>query len=444
MMSVSPTKKQDPFIAIDLWSSDLVIVVNPLPLISAVETIIELSSSPFGPPMDMNDAQSSEVVLRTKVHAGFANTSILFMSDCTEILRGVLVLEIDDLSVKIQSTGMSGDIALFTVPITIRPGQVVQHMSSDDDAGIEWTTLPCKPTLSIEGIRLRATGKVQDSQSKLYQATPSCIDVDIDVGAEMFLFNASPSTLIALMSVSTSLGPLLEWAVGDIDEEERIRLENEATIKEEKISFSNRREALRAVFNSVDIDESGRLHGDEIENMIHVLMAENIQFGNDISQIVHASQRLTQGELKRELHFLLSTLDPVHRNEISYQDIDSILFIMAHNLDDMNLCPKIGTTGVDYLDEFSNSKSFLSARTMRSLIYFDDLREYAAMHEVYRLTGYTKFVDNTTFPAPSLWHQGQGIAKFWDTYTCETGCSQNSLNGQNAALIQRKLVRCLW
>ncbi len=445
-ISVSPTKNLDHVIAVDLWSSDLVIVLNPSPLISAIKTLNEFFAIPFSPPKEvtLDDAPASDAILSTKVQVGVANTSILFMSDFTEILRGVLVLEIDDLSVKIKSNGMSGDFVLSSVPISLCASQVVQRLSSSDDHRIEWKTLPCKPIMLVEGIRLRATGNEADRQLEKSNTTPFCIEVDVDVGADTFVVNASDSMMVALIGVSTSFYPVLEWTAGDIDEEERIRIENEAKLEEEKTSFRNRRKALREVFNSVDVDESGMLQVDEIINMLHVLMAENIEFGNDASQIVDAAQRLTPGELKRELDFLLSVFNPVHPNELSYQDFDSVLFLMAHNVDDNNLHPRIGTTGVDYLDEFSDSKAFLSARTMRSLIYFDDLREYASMQEVYRLTGIAEIGNGLTFPAPVLWHQGRGIDLFWNLYTSETGCSQNSLNGQDPALIQRKLVRCLW
>ena len=438
-LSVSPTTNHDPFIAVDMWSSDLVFILNPLPLISAVETIIEFSAIPFNPPKEVTvvDSPASVAVLSTKIHVRVANTSILFMSDFTEILRGVLVLDIYDLSVMIQSTGMSGELILSTVPVSLCAGQVVQHMFPSDDPGIEWATLSCKPIITVEGIRFRVSGKESKTIS-------SCMDVDIDAGTETFHLNASPSTLVALIGVSASLDPVLEWSAGDIEEAERVRLEIEAAMEEEKVAFRNGRQALRAVFNSLDVDESGLLQVDEIVNMIHVLLAERIEFGNDASQIVDAAQRLTPGELKRELNFLLSVIEPVHACEISYQDVESILFRMAHNVDDNNLCPKIGNTGTDYLDDFLHWKSFLSARTMRGLIYFDDLREYAAMHEVLRLTGYKKLGNGFTFPAPPLWHQGRGIDLFWEMYTSETGCSQNSLNGQDPALVQRKLVRCLW
>ena len=49
---MSPTKNQDPSIAIDLWSSDLVVLLNPSPLISVLETLIEFSAIPFNPPKE--------------------------------------------------------------------------------------------------------------------------------------------------------------------------------------------------------------------------------------------------------------------------------------------------------------------------------------------------------------------------------------------------------
>lgn len=446
-ISVSPTKDQDPFVLINLYSSDLVIVLNPHPLISAAQTVIEFSEIPFCPRTEVSsdDSQAGEAVLSTNIHVGVSNTSILFMSDFTEILRGILVLDVDDLLVKIQSSGMSGDLVISTVPISFCAGQIIQQLSFSDDSGcIDWAMLPSKPILSAHGIRLRASGKEKKSEldhSQELIAQPSCIELDIDVGTETFVLNVSPSTLVALIGVSTSLEPFMEWTAGEDDKDALVRLEKEALLEEEKKSFLNRRQALLEVFNSVDADESGLLQDEEIDNMIHVLLAEDIEFGNDASQVVDVAQRLTPEELKRERDFFISNIDPMHPNRISYRDVDAILFLIAHHLDDNNLSPKIGPTGVEYLDEYSQTKTFLSARTMRSLVYFDDLREYAAMHEVYRLTGHA---NGLTFPAPSLWHQGRGIDTFWDLYTRETGCSRNSLNDQNPAVVQRKLVRSLW
>ena len=123
--------------------------------------------------------------------------------------------------------------------------------------------------------------------------------------------------------------------------------------------------------------------------------------------------------------------------------MDHVFFKMVNKIDDRNLIPQVDTKG-GALDHqmFEKSDCFLSAFSMRQLVYFDDLREYSAMSEVYRITGYSR-VENSSFPAPSLWLQGKGIDLFWDVYTSETGCTRRSLNGHDVWTVQRKLVRSL-
>lgn len=187
---------------------------------------------------------------------------------------------------------------------------------------------------------------------------------------------------------------------------------------------------------------------DELEQIVHVLFADNSNLRHSrrftLSARAHGAQRLTMNELKRERDLLVSIVDSAGSNMVTYEEVDSLLFQLAHRIDDNNLTPKIGHTGVEYLDKLEHSTSFLSAPTMRKLIYFDDLREYSAMHEVYRITGCAKLEHESVFPTPSLWHQGEGVELFWDSYTIETGCSRTSLHGQDIHDVQRKLVRILW
>jgi hypothetical protein len=235
----------------------------------------------------------------------------------------------------------------------------------------------------------------------------------------------------------------LVWLGGYAEEEERVRIEKETELEEEQVSLHYRREALRALYISADVDSSGSLSKKELERIILMLFAE-IGLENDASLNFNVAQQLTMDELKRECDYFMTTIGSLHTDKVSYRDVDSILFRMAHGIDDNNLTPKIGVTGVDYLDRLANSKAFLSAPTMRRLIYFDDLREYAAMHRVHIITGHARLENGWTFPAPNLWCQGKGIDLFWDLYTRETGCSRSSLDGQNIFLVQRKLVHSLW
>ena len=82
----------------------------------------------------------------------------------------------------------------------------------------------------------------------------------------------------------------------------------------------------------------------------------------------------------------------------------------------------------------------LSVYPKGGILYFKNLREYASMTEVEKITGTS---DSSKFPPPPLWRQGEGINLFWEVYEKETGCSQSSLNRQNIIAVQQKLVRVL-
>ena len=59
-----------------------------------------------------------------------------------------------------------------------------------------------------------------------------------------------------------------------------------------------------------------------------MLFAE-ISLGNDASRDFIVAQQLTMDELKRERDYFTTTIDSLHTNRVSYQDIDAILFHMA-------------------------------------------------------------------------------------------------------------------
>ena len=98
---------------------------------------------------------------------------------------------------------------------------------------------------------------------------------------------------------------------------------------------------------------------------------------------------------------------------------------------------------MSYFDSISKSKYFLSGPTLRKLIKYDDLKEYTAMHHVFRITGHDDIEKKSVFPPLSTWSEG-GLDMFWNQYTSETGCRRDSLNGQDIKTVQRKLVRSLW
>ncbi|KAL7553819.1 hypothetical protein ACHAWF_017158 [Thalassiosira exigua] len=436
-IAVAPTKSKDLTISLDLKSSHLDILVNPYPMLTALQALVDFSDIPFRPPdqeanPDVLTSNDPPAIVNTMIHARFERSSILLMTDCKQIECGILDFEIDNVAVKLRSSGMSGDLQL-SMPVAFRAARIIDSPSLDHP-GIECKKMPFKPIIKAEQVRLMAKFKESEGAS----TESSTFLCSVEVATDEFQLNASPSTLEAVIGFLPSLDPFLDWGRGEAEEEERARLEKEtAKLDEDKANLSYRRRALRKIFNSVDLNESGTLQEEEVDQIVLMLFADR----NDASRIVNGAQRLTAAELKRERDHLLFIVDSGHTNQVSYQEVDSILFRMAEGINDNNLTPKIGVTGVEHLDRFSNSREFLSAPMMRNLVYFGDLQEYAAMQEVYRITGFAEL--HNGFPASSLWHQGRGIDLFWDLYTSDTGCTQQSLNGQDIYSIQCKLVRSL-
>jgi hypothetical protein len=138
---VSPTKNQDPLITLDLLSSELVMILNPIPLVSALQNLIDIPQIPFGSSKEENadDLQKGNSILSTDIHVRVEKTSLLLMCDRSDILGGILELSIDEFKVELQSIGMSGEAIISSVPISLSAGQIIQHPSSVN-AGISWTT----------------------------------------------------------------------------------------------------------------------------------------------------------------------------------------------------------------------------------------------------------------------------------------------------------------
>ena len=421
--------------SIQLQSFNFVILLNPPPLISAIQALIDVTDIPMQPLVEEQKTEENGTLLSTNINVNFDNTSILLMTDRKEILRGILELKTAELTVKFQSSGQSGNLSISSAPISLHAGQITHYQSSSSDLannGIEWKVMPFHPILSVHGAMFHASFKEKTASKESAKVGTLCVDLEMRI--DTIALNTSPSTLVALIGFSSSLEPFMDWIGGDTEEEE---LKKQA-LEKQRQSLNYRREALRGVFNSVDVDESGTLQEDELEQVVLMLFAE------DTLQIVNGAQRLTTPELKRERDYLISVLDSGQTNKVSYKEVDSILFRLAHGIDDNNLIPDMGVTGIDYLDNLKHSKSFLSAPMMRKLVYFDDLREYASMQEVYSITGCAKLQNGWTFPPPSLWHPGQGIALFWVVYEKDSGCSRVCLNAQDISPVQRKLVRSLW
>ena len=413
---------------------------------SSIATLIELSDLPFRPidkeNLTLNGVQTTQTelprtvvtleepnkfltLLRTSLVVVVENVSVLFMIDRAQISRGILDLKVDRIKIEASTSGMSGELLVLPEPLRLCAGQISFHQPHLTNGKIDWKLMPFKPIITVVGARLQASCKERHAGERSSNVTISevvTMGIETKIGAESFAFNSSPTISVALFGVIQSLEPIWGDSSNSLntEEKERIQLEKRNSFLEEKTKLQFQRDALLRIFNTIDVDDSCTLQEEELERAVLMLFAESsLAEGNESP--ISGTRQLTADELKRERDYLISIIDPAASNAVTFRDIDSVLFRMANKIDDNNLVPKIKATGVDYLDNFSHSDTFLSGPMLRKLVYFEDAREYSAMHEVYRITGHARLDKRSTFPVPSLWRQGQGIELFWEFYIRETG-----------------------
>ncbi len=420
--------------------------MNPLPLLSSIDTLIELLQFPYQP-QTLNDQSitgesdigGSFLSINTNVNVSVKNVSFVFVLDRRKLNRGLLDFNVNKIAMELKTGGSHGKLTLLTGPFVLSAARVSSYQShlvnrldkgsyfDDNFEGIEYWLMPFKPIMSIEGVEIFATGKEETSRLNKTAAETTILGMDLKIIADSFALNASPSTVVAIRGVVTSFEPLIQ---GDADEEahtKQMKLE-----EKERKNIKIQQQVLKKLFKEIDIDGSGVLTDDEFDQVVVKLWNE-----------ARAGFTLTDEERKRETNYLISMIDRSKSNEVRYQDLDEAVQMLAGNIDDNNLVPKRHISTGRYGD-FSHSDQFLSSYQLRQLIYFEDLREYASMHIVNEITGGNSNESDNSFSSPSLWRQGRGVDIFWELYTRETGCSRTSLNGQDLATVQRRLVRSFW
>jgi hypothetical protein len=453
-IAVTPTLEPEQYFGLEFKACDMSILVNPLPIISAIQNLIELSDIPFQPPdvkttdlndeyddVDSKDGDVDESIsvfgIQSNISISIENVQLIFLIDRKKVPRGILQLNVHGINVEFESGGLLGELSFSTEPLVLRAARM--NALSSQNGFIGTTLMPYQPIVDVDGANVQLIGKESMSTVKL----------DIVIGSESLFFNTSPSTIVAVFGVVSSLDPFLDWDQGghESKEEELKRIEAQKKLESEHLIIKQR-EVVRRIFKEVDVDGSGTLSEDELELVILKIFDENNKEGKTTAKIP------TPRELKRERRHLLATVDLNRTNEITFQELDDAFYRLVNGIDDNNVqssaIKRIGPKLLDgedheiYYDHWAKEDSFLSGPIIRKLVYYDDLREYASSSEVYRITGDVGLGSSSHFPPPSLWRQGEGINVFWDLYERETGCTRNSFDGQNILLVQRKLVRILW
>ena len=188
--------------------------------------------------------------------------------------------------------------------------------------------MPYQPIADFDGANVQVLIKeepliTRGSQNQPIPDKMPTVRVNVEIGTESMFFNTSPSTIVALFGIVSSLDPFLDWIKG----EHEAREEEQKRIKAQKELDSHRhvrlqREVLRRIFLEVDVDGSGGLSESELERVVLKLFDENNNSRGTASQEINYSERPTKNELKRERDYLLSNIDRNRTNEITFQEMD--------------------------------------------------------------------------------------------------------------------------
>ena len=413
--------------------------MNPLPILSAIQNLIEVSDFPCQSPDATqsdtelaSDANATPFGVQASIIISVENTQLLFLVDKKKILRGTLNLTVFGMTLEVDTGDSSGTLLLSTEPVLLCAGRTTHKK--------RFKPMPFQPIADIDGVRLLITGTEEQIPPKgtLNTADPettATLKLSVEFRTESLQFNASPSTIVCLLGTASTLNPFLDWVQGEsASNQEDLEAKQK---REAKQYMSFQRSHLRKLFSEIDVDGSGQISEDELETLVVNLLCTHDK------QKQCTFLRRTKKEISRERDYLLSIMDTNRTNEIAFQELDNAFFRLANKIDDVNLIPDIKDDAYPYNNDFSHEDSFLSGPVMRQIVYYEDLREFAGTSEMYRITSHVSSENSLAFPAPAMWPNGEGIQHFWDLYSEGTGCTRHSLNGQDMATVQRKLVRIL-
>lgn len=447
--SILPTIDREQCFDLTLQTSNLIVVANPLPLLSSIDNLVELLQFPLQPQTVPDEIISGEsdvggkfLGININLNVSVKNISFLFVVDRKSMNRGLLDFNINKIALMLSTGGSSGHLVISTGPFSLDAARVSSLQSRlaytletdphfENNAGsIKYWLMPFKPILLIEGVEIDSRGQEETSKLDETDTETTVLRMNMKISADSFALNASPTTIVAVRGVLTSFEPMVQWIQGDADEVARIEMLK--LEEEDRKTAEIQRQVLKKIFTEIDVDGSGYLSSDELEQVVVMLWKE-----------ARPGFALTDEELKKETNYLVSMIDRSKSNEVTYQDLDEAVQMLSDNIHDNNLVPKSRIT-TSRSGDFVHSDQFLSSYQLRQLIYFEDMKEYASMHVVNEITGGNGNEADGSFPSPSLWRQGRGIDIFWELYTKATGCSRRSLNGENIESVQRNLVRSFW
>ena len=341
----------------------MIIVVNPIPLLSSLQTLLEASAAPF---QIIEEAKTEEVTalakrnqtqqnqlemvlskdelddveeaptagpldaLATDIDIKVEQISIVFLlNGASSMCQDILHFGVKDIGIELDSKGMSGTLILAAEPFELYPGKVV----TIDNHPFGLKLLPFKPIASIKGVRLVLSTREPRNKSE------TTLGIDIKQGIEAVEISASPLTLAAL---NGAIDTLQSFVAPDEEYEKQLEAKNQAKLDEYRSNVLRQRQELIKLFNAIDKDQNHTLQDYELAELIRMMLEKS-----SASEIptVESADGPTLAEFNREKNFLLAMLDSKGLNEVTLPDLEMTLYQMATGIDDYNLRPDIGTTG---------------------------------------------------------------------------------------------------
>ena len=344
-IAVTPTLEPEQHLGFEFRTSDLAFLLNPLPTLSAIQTLIELAEIPYlqlpeeiisdltqyGDDDESKENCNTSDVTPLGMHAHMSirveNVQVLFLVDRKKVSRGIIEMDLSCIAIEFKSGELEGNLSLTMEPLVLRAGQIAQSQSSQT-GHIDTILMPYQPIADFDGANVQVLIKeepliTRGSQNQPIPDKMPTVRVNVEIGTESMFFNTSPSTIVALFGIVSSLDPFLDWIKG----EHEAREEEQKRIIAQKELDSHRhvrlqREVLRRIFLEVDVDGSGGLSESELELVVLKLFDENNNSRGTASQEINYSERPTKNELKRERDYLLSNIDRNRTNEITFQEMD--------------------------------------------------------------------------------------------------------------------------
>jgi hypothetical protein len=167
--STEPASSRGTHYHLAIRSNNLSVVINPLPLLSAVQTLALIFYFPFQPISIVNGDKgeppkmtgNNDAMAKFTAEINVQCCSAIFLIDRTKLRGGVLHFNVSDLSIEFKACFDGANLTLSAEPFELLVGQHQETCS-----GESWVVMPLKPIMLIEGTRLLKSIREENRKTK--------------------------------------------------------------------------------------------------------------------------------------------------------------------------------------------------------------------------------------------------------------------------------------